>query len=335
MGGTVLERAGRLDGALAARARFDLLLGHNDAGLDVARGYFAIRAGNLAAAESLLAGPAADARDPQHNDAVWWLVVALRNAGRPSAAIPWARQLARDTAGLTFNEGSLMPLPLGEALFEAGRLAEAARVFASAGVHSRAFRAEYPGSAGRDRAWALAQRAAVAAAAGDTTALGTLADSVAVYGRASAFGRDRRLASYVRGLRLELEGRLGAAADTFRNAVYSPTEGYTRVNLELARTLIRLGRPAEAVRWLQSALRGGLEASNYYVTTAELHELAGEAFAALGQRDSAVAYYAWVARAWQGAEPEFQDRWKAARGYVAANRRPVALAPRRVRRAGT
>ncbi len=335
MYGVVLERREKLDASLQARATVDELLGHTDAGLGVSRGYFAIRSGDLAAAESLLVGPAEDGHDPQHGEAEWWYVLALRTAGRPTEAIGWARRIAAEDrkAGGRFNEASLAAMPEGQALFEAGRLDEAARVFGSSGLHSAAFRIARPGSAGRDRAWALAQRAAVAAAQRDTIALGWLADSVAAAASASAFGRDRRLASWVRGLRLEVTGHAAAAVDTFRNAVYTPTEGYTRVNLEAARALLALGRPAEAVAWVQEALRGGLEASNYYVTRTELEELAGQGFAALGRRDSAAAHYAWVVRAWSDAEPPFHARWQAARDYVAAAGRRIALAPPKARRA--
>jgi DNA-binding SARP family transcriptional activator len=315
----VLERAGRLDDALAARTKADQLLGTPSARLDLVRGYHAILAGDPAAAESLLAGPAADPRDPQRAEAGWWLLLALRTAGRPGAAIPLARRLAQDTAGRGYTEGSLAGLPLGQVLFEAGRLAEAGRLFDSAGFHSPAFRSAYPGQAEHDRVWALAQRATVAAAERDTIALARLADSVAAHARATPWGRDRHLPSYVRGLRLEVTGQLAAAADTFRQALFAPSEGYTRVNLELARTLLALGRPAEAVPVLQAALRGGLDASNFYVTRGELEDEAGDAFAALGRRDSAVAHYAWVARAWRYAEPAFQARWRAAADYVAGN----------------
>ncbi len=322
----VLERADRPDTALAALVRSMVLLGHADADLGLVRARYAIRSGNMAAAESIALGPAGDRHSPLHTAAQWWLLIALRNAGRPGAAVPLARELARDTTGRAYTEGSVAAMPLGEVLFEAGRLAEAGQIFATSGFHSPAFRADYPGTAERDRAWALAQLAGVAAAQHDTAALGRLADSVAAHGRASPWGRDRRLASYVRGLRLEASGQLAAAADSLRSAIYSPTDGFTRVNLELARTLLALGRPAEAVPWLRAALRGGLDASNFYVTRGELEDVAGDAFAALGQRDSAVAHYGWVARAWKHAEPPFQARWRAAASYVAANAGPAGPA---------
>jgi hypothetical protein len=71
---------------------------------------------------------------------------------------------------------------------------------------------------------------------------------------------------------------------------------------------MRLGRPAEAVAILRPALRGGLEASNLYVTHAELHEALGRAFEDAGQPDSATIHYRWVERAWANADPAFRAR---------------------------
>ncbi|HEY6853219.1 MAG TPA: hypothetical protein VI139_03145, partial [Gemmatimonadales bacterium] len=170
------------------------------------------------------------------------------------------------------------------------------------------------------------QRATVAAAANDTVALRALVESVTVHARASAFGRDRRLPAYAWGLLLEHSGHLEAAADSFRAAVFSLNEGYTRVNLELARTLLALGRAPEAVPWLQAVLRGGIESSNYFLTRTDAHELLARSFAAAGRPDSARAHYAWVARAWAHAEPEFAGRISAARGYLGETSAPKAAA---------
>ena len=213
-------------------------------------------------------------------------------------------------------------LVLGAALFETGDLTGAARAFESAGTSPAAYRRAHPYESARHRAWALTHCATVAAAQGDITRLRVLAESIAVNARASALGRDRRLPAYVWGLLLERTGQLQLAADSFRAAVMSPTEGFTRVNLELARVLLSMGRPAEALYWIQAALRGGIEGSNYYVTRAELHEMAGRIFAALGQGDSARTHYAFVVRAWSDAEPAFQARRRAAQEYLAATRRP-------------
>src|SRR4029079_3189611 len=111
------------------------------------------------------------------------------------------------------------------------------------------------------------------AAAGDTAAVRALADSVERWGAGSAYGRDRKAHHYLRGLVLAAADRHEDAVREFRAAMHSPSLGFTRVNYELARSLLRLGRPAEAIATLQSALRGELYASCMYVTRSELHEL--------------------------------------------------------------
>jgi predicted Zn-dependent protease len=83
------------------------------------------------------------------------------------------------------------------------------------------------------------------------------------------------------------------------------------VNMALAKVLLRMGRPREAVTVLQPALRGSLEASNTYVSRTDIHEALGEAWAAVGgpaARDSSRAHYTLVVRAWQRADPSFAER---------------------------
>ena len=165
----------------------------------------------------------------------------------------------------------------------------------------------------RHLAWYLTHEATSRAAAGDTASLPRLADSLEVLGRRSAYGRDRGLHHHVRGLLALARGRREEAAASFQRAMYSPTFGYTRTNLELGRVLTTLGRPREAVAILAPALRGELEASNLYVTHAELHEALAQAYEAAAEPDSARAHYAWVAKAWRAADPSFQTRAARAR----------------------
>ena len=98
----------------------------------------------------------------------------------------------------------------------------------------------------------------------------------------------------------------------YRQALTSPTFGFTRINYRLAQDLIALGRPAEALPLLRAALHGGLEASNLYVTHTELHEEMARAFEAAGRRDSAAAEYRWVAAAWRDADQPFRERGRTA-----------------------
>ena len=128
----------------------------------------------------------------------------------------------------------------------------------------------------------------------------------------SLFGRDARLHHYVRGLLARTHNDLAGAEREFRAAVTSWNLGYTRINYELARILLETGRPAEAVRVLQPAFRGSVEASNLYITRTELHELLARAWDAAGNRDSARAHWRAVVEAWRGADPPLQPRWQAA-----------------------
>jgi predicted Zn-dependent protease len=126
---------------------------------------------------------------------------------------------------------------------------------------------------------------------------------------------------HVRGLLAVARGRLPEAVTEFRAAIYSPTLGFTRTNLDLARVLIALHRPGEAVGVLQSALRGVLDASNSYVTRTGLHEALAQAFDQAAEPDSAAAEYRLVVSAWRAADPLFRPR------VAAAKRRLAALAP--------
>jgi len=304
-----LERKGRLPEALAARdtaARFRT--GTGATFVDTA--YFLTRGGNPDSASRILLRAERRGSVGDRVDARWWRVIALRYAGRPREAIQDARGvLHADSSG---PDGlGLASTPLGAALLEAGDLAGAARAFDSAGVHSAAYQRERPGLAARHRAWGLTQRATVAAAQNDVPTLRVLAESIQVEASRSAYGRDHTLPTYVRGLILARTGRPEAAVDSLRAAMFSTTEGYTRVTTELTRTLLALRRPREAIPLLQSALRGGIEASNYYVTQTDLHELLAQSFAAAGMMDSARVHAASVTHAWQNAEPEFAARREA------------------------
>jgi predicted Zn-dependent protease len=161
-------------------------------------------------------------------------------------------------------------------------------------------------------AWNLTLAGTALAAAGDTAALRALADSVEHTGRGSIFGRDAQLHHFLRGLLLQREGRHEDAVVAFRRAMFSTTDGYTRINLMLAHSLQTLGRASEAVEVLQAALRGGVDGSNTYVTHTDLHLALADAFAAAGQRDSASVHYRAVELAWREADPAFSDRYRRA-----------------------
>jgi hypothetical protein len=159
-------------------------------------------------------------------------------------------------------------------------------------------------------------------AANDTMSARRLVDSIEVAGSRSSFRRDPLLHHFVRGLLYARAQQDDAAVREFRAALDSPTFGYTRINAELGRTLLRLHRAHEAIPIVQGALHGGIEGAGLYVTRTELHELLAQLFDADGQRDSAAAHYRVVARAWASADPFLASRRDAAEhGFSHESRR--------------
>jgi hypothetical protein len=67
---------------------------------------------------------------------------------------------------------------------------------------------------------------------------------------------------------------------------------------------------------LQSALRGGWDGSNLYVSRTEIHEMLAQAFAASGRRDSAAVHFRQVESAWRHADPFLAERYQAARAWL-------------------
>ena len=256
---------------------------------------------------------------PARRSALWALVISLRYQGRMAEAIDAARAFrATEAPGAATRVARCHRTRdrLAMALFESGQFRQSAALFDSISL----WRApdEVESGAARDRAWGLTQAARALAAAGDTVTLAARADTIAVYGARSGSGRDRQLHAYVRGLLLLARNDLPGAEKNFRAAICSPTAGYTSANSDLGRVLLRLGRPREAVAVVAPALRGKLDASNFYVTHTELHEILAQAWDAAGVADSAATHYAIVAHAWSGGDPTFRARADSARARAAA-----------------
>jgi len=273
----------------------------------------AILAGDYAEGDSLLAERLRfDERD---TEALWLLVISLRNQGRLKDAMPYADRTIRWTP-----KASNAPPRLARAqvLYELERYREAALGFESLAPPWPAGASAEPGLLARQRSWPLAHAAAAWAAVSDTARVARLGAEIEAVAHYSSYGRDWRLPDHVRGLLWQARGRHDSAVVEFRRAIYSPTFGYTRTNVELARSLLTLGRADEAVATLQSALRGSLDGSNLYVTRTELHELLARAFEAAGRRDSAIAHYRRVADAWRGGDPAFRTRAETARRKLRA-----------------
>ncbi|AHG88557.1 transcriptional activator domain-containing protein [Gemmatirosa kalamazoonensis] len=308
----VYELEDRIADALAARREASRRAGRDLADATY-RARLAIRTGDFATADRLLTDRAADGELAARVEALWWLAISLRHQGRAAAALGAADRVvalddsARRSGGHAVDGASPARLLRAAILLQLGRARDAASAFEAVAAAPLGFPADpplaLPGVIARRRAWGLALAATAYAAAGDTTPFGGLADRVAAAGRASAFGRDRRLASYVRGLSYAARHDYTAAEGALRAAIHSPNNGFTRVNLELARVLVAEHRARDAVPVLRAALRGGMEGSNLYVTRTELQDALARAYAAAGEADSARVYRARVDAALGRARP--------------------------------
>lgn len=242
------------------------------------------------------------------------LLLALRNEGRLRDAMELHQ--TGWLSGFPAVPRNPNDFDAGILAFERGDGRAAAAVF-----REKAHRLppQWPGAQARVRTWNLTLAAMSLAAVGDTSAVKALIDSVEASGKRSAYGRDRKLHHYVRGLLLVARRQDEDAVREFRAAIHSPNLGFTRVNYELGRALLRLGRPSEAVGTLQSALRGEVDASNLYITRTDLHELLAQAFDAAGQPDSAAFHYRAVIRAWRTADPLYHARRAKAADWLASH----------------
>lgn len=173
-----------------------------------------------------------------------------------------------------------------------------------------------PGLQARRTTWKKTLLSMAVAAAGDTLELRRLVDSVEYWGQRSAYGRDRQAHHYVRGMLLVARRRDTEAVVELRAAIHSPTHGFTRVNYELGKALLRLNRADEAIPIVRSALHGGIDGSNFYMSRTELHELLAQAFARANMRDSAAAHYRAVVTAWERADPPYRVRVDSARAWL-------------------
>ncbi len=268
-----------------------------------------LRSGDPAGADRLLARRPVPAAPDMLTRWRWLRLIALRNQGRQREVVQavvdgWWPSSGRDPDTTWHAEAYLE----GLAYQELGDHRRAAKLFSDmAGAPTD----RQPGSG--QRAWWLAQMATSLAALGDTTRLLALADTIEALGARSLYGRDQRLHHYVRGLAEVARGRDAAAVEHLRDAIHSPNCGFTRVNLELGRSLLRQGRPADAVPIVGAALRCALDASNFYVTRTELHDLLADAYDQAGRVDSAVLHYRIVPRSWANADPKLQPRVRHAR----------------------
>jgi hypothetical protein len=139
--------------------------------------------------------------------------------------------------------------PLGITLFESGGTASRPRC----STRSRMARVRRGGvGAARSRAWGLTRRARTGAAGIPQPSPPAPTPSPRTAQRAE---RARSAASLICARTPALaRDNLAGAERNFRAAMYSATAGYTCANSDLARVLIRLGRPREAVAAVAPAL---------------------------------------------------------------------------------
>jgi tetratricopeptide (TPR) repeat protein len=310
----VLERQGRFTEAeqVAARAA---QIDRDPVAATERTALHAIRLGNFDVADRVLRGAIQGGGVAAQNGAYWNLIISLRYQGRANEAIEAARRF-RELVGRA-QPATVEPTrsrPVAQAFADAGRYREAAALFDSAANWKSPDEPE--SSQARERAWSLAHAARSLAAAGDTATLAARANTIAAVAAMSGSGRDRGLASYVRGLLLVARNDLPNAVDSMRKSIYSLPAGYTRENYDLAQALLRLDRPQEAIAVLQPIMRSKLDASNYYVTQTEVRELLANAWTMAGRADSASLHYEWVARAWERGDPPYAARAAAARAAV-------------------
>lgn len=295
-----LERLDRFDEAMAARRRAqpwldaDSIEGLYQARLD-------IRGGAFAAADRRLRQLAAGATPGARHEALWWLVISLRHQGRFQEALTAARQF-RVLGDSVTTDATFPPLlhaiPEAVVLTELGRGREAAALFDSIADTPRD---RHPSAFSRHRTWTGTHRATALASVGDTAGLAALADSMEQWGQKSLLDRDRRLHHYVRGLLWQARGEHRAAAREFQAGIVTPAL-HGRGAYALARELVTLGRPREAIAVLHAVLRGSLEGENLYVSRTEVIALLARAYDAAGRADSAAVYYRRVADAWRQAD---------------------------------
>jgi tetratricopeptide (TPR) repeat protein len=312
----VLDHAGRPDSAIAAGRKSMQLSSDRDR--DVMRVVTVdLRAGRFDDADRLLATRVTSGDAGVRGEALWWLTLSLRMQGRAREALATALAYRADPGAPGQDAGrptADQAYAQAATLFDLGHFHQAAALFDSAATDrwrtSTDLARDTPSRLARHRVWGFTLMSTALAAAGDTGRLPALADTIEVLGRSSGYWRDRLLHHYVRGVVFAARADTAAAVAEWRSALRHQSEEYSRINLQLGRALLATGRAGDAASVLAPPLRASLESVNYYVTHTELHEALARAFDAAGQHDSAAAHYAWVATAWQHADPDFLPRWQ-------------------------
>jgi hypothetical protein len=268
---------------------------------------------NYDRAESALQPYMDSPRPDEIGETLWLESIILRNQGRIEEGL----RLANSHPSPEDMNLATIALEAGNASLALPKL----RVRAGGDLSHLA-----PSLQARVRSWNATLIGMALVVAGDTAQIRRLADTVEYWGRHSLYGRDQRAHHYLRGMLLVARGRDNDAVPHLRAAIHSPTNGFTRVNYELGKVLLRLNRPAEAVATVRAALHGGIDGSNLYVTRTDLHELLAQAFERMGKRDSATIHYRAVAEAWKHADPRYNARREVASAWLEGRATPPRVA---------
>jgi serine/threonine protein kinase/tetratricopeptide (TPR) repeat protein len=300
----VLLLSGRPEAAITARQRATEYRATNPEDA-VYPAIAAIFSGDFERADGLLSEKVRFSPPAVQREAIWWTIISLRNQGRLREALAAAR-LHRDLTGPDYASWSARS-PEAVVLFEGGRLREAIALYEQL-AHETWNGEASPNRLAGHRAWVLTHLGNARAVAGDTIGLEALADSIEALGRRSGHHRFRVAHHHVRGMLARARGDRNRAVEEFHRAEYAVTEAYGRTKVELARTLLELDRPREALRVIQPVLRSGMTGPVYHAPRSEVHEILGHVWDALGHADSASVYYGRVLHAWRAADPELHDR---------------------------
>jgi DNA-binding SARP family transcriptional activator len=271
----------------------------------------AIRWGRFAELDPVLRETTRSSKDEPRHEAWWLLMLSLRDQGRlrevDSIRLAW-----RETDRAHGANPADQPTDVLMIAMERGHPEVSIRTLRNDAERTSRSNSP-PGIRNRYLVWFLTLAGTVYAETGDTAVVRRLADSLEVLGQTSQFGRDVKLHYFLRGLLFRQQERHAEAVDAFQRSLFSLTDGYTRINLMMARSMIELHRAAEAIAVLRPAIHGGVDGSNTYTSRTELHEAMALAFEQAGQADSARAHWRAVEAAWRSADPQFRERYLVAK----------------------
>jgi hypothetical protein len=100
--------------------------------------------------------------------------------------------------------------------------------------------------------------------------------------------------------------RYDEAENEFKQAIWAPTEGWSRTVVELAKAQAAAGRPKDAIATLRRGYATRLDAMARYTPISEFDYWMARIFAQAGEQDSARVYAAYVRSAWRDADPEIR-----------------------------